>query len=117
MIYTYIYLHVCNGVFVCARTHGQACVDSICWRRVVDFFFLLAINKHRDRETETHFFIRGLTPRKILSFFFSHFPLSFFEKTSLSPRSFQVGHAIDKELLSTINKILIDNLSIRIFCY
>jgi hypothetical protein len=53
-------------------------------------FFLLAINKHRERETETHFFIGGLTPRKILRFFFSHFPLPFFEKTSLSPRSFQV---------------------------
>jgi hypothetical protein len=30
---------------------------------------------------------------------------------------FQVGHAIDKKLLSTINKILIDKFSIRSFCY
>ncbi len=28
-----------------------------------------------------------------------------------------VGNAIDKKLLSTINKILIDKLSIRSFCY
>jgi hypothetical protein len=29
----------------------------------------------------------------------------------------RVGNAIDKKLLSTINKILIDKLSIRSFCY
>jgi hypothetical protein len=29
----------------------------------------------------------------------------------------KVGNAIDKKLLSTINKILIDKLSIRSFCY
>jgi hypothetical protein len=28
-----------------------------------------------------------------------------------------VGHAIDKKLLSTINKIPVDKLSIRSFCY
>ena len=28
-----------------------------------------------------------------------------------------VGNAIDKKMLSTINKILIDNLSISSFCY
>ena len=31
--------------------------------------------------------------------------------------SIQVGNAIDKKLLSTINKISIDKLSIRSFCY
>jgi len=29
----------------------------------------------------------------------------------------RVGHTIHKKLLSTINKILIDNISIRTFCY
>jgi hypothetical protein len=29
----------------------------------------------------------------------------------------KIGNAIDKKLLSTINKILIDKLSIRSFCY
>jgi hypothetical protein len=29
----------------------------------------------------------------------------------------EVGNAIDKKLLSTINKILIDKLSMRSFCY
>ncbi len=40
-------------------------------------------------------------------------------KTShLSPKyRVLIGHTIDKKLLSTINKMLIDKLSIRSFCY
>ena len=37
--------------------------------------------------------------------------------TSFTHRPKTVGNAIDKKLLSTINKILIDKLSIRSFCY
>ena len=32
-------------------------------------------------------------------------------------RSHTVGNSIDKKMLSTINKILIDKFSIRSFCY
>jgi hypothetical protein len=38
-------------------------------------------------------------------------------RTLLKNRDKVIGNAIDKKLLSTINKILIDKLSIRSFCY
>ena len=37
--------------------------------------------------------------------------------TSVTVMDIPLGNAIDKKLLSTINKILIDKLSIRSFCY
>ncbi len=55
--------------------------------------------------------------------FFSFFPNFFLTvceevfKNGGTGRRLTVGHTIDKELLSTINKILIDKLSIRSFCY
>ncbi len=53
-------------------------------------------------------FLRTLSPpKKVL----------LFPKKVLQNSVYRLGHAIDKKLLSTINKILIDKLSIRSFCY
>ena len=47
-------------------------------------------------------------PYPFLQYWYGTFPLTQQET---------IGHDIDKKLLSTINKILIDKLSIRSFCY